>query len=125
MNEPIINPWFFYAIDTLASVDSLSFILSFIFMCMTVIGLAAYTIESELSFNESCKKLSILIFTTIFLLFICLAVPSKDTMYKMAIASVVTPENIQTIGEGAEVVATKAMDIIVDGAVRVIQEMKK
>ena len=110
MNTPIIDPMFFYWLQILESFNVLLVVVIIIgLIALLMLGIAALTedefcdSEYSLGFNRhtkkrdgyiaSAKKVAIsLIIPILAVIFI----PSKTTVIEMAVASRVTPGNIQT-----------------------------
>ena len=91
----IINPWMFYLI-------SLSDTLKWAFGIFAIIAI----IVSFLMYDDTKVKLAKRFFiASCISLVICLFLPSKDTCYKMLIASQVTTENIENAKETVKDVA--------------------
>ena len=109
--KPIINPWLFYLVDCLEGLQ-IVFILVVIALAFAILVLTA-TI-SDLGWNEKEEMKSarrtrkIVIFFSILLLVAIPLIPSKDTCYKMMVASQVTEENIKS----AEDVIKDSVDYI-------------
>lgn len=51
-------------------------------------------------------------------------IPPKETMYQMLMAYNVTPEFLLKSGETAEVIARRALDLIADTAIKVMEARK-
>ena len=126
MNEPIISPWFFYLVnivDGLVDVSAMGVIISVLVAAASGVEL----FESYPCFSkETCKRVfrwasALLVTFSLLLIFI----PRKDTCYQMLVASAITPKVLLQVGESAETVASKAMEIILKGASTIIQEVKK
>ena len=122
MSEPIINPWLFYLMDVSQGILGFSFCIALVsFMCLIVIGILYYD-GGQREYYLTLKVLcSVFIVTSLLSIFI----PAKETIMQMVVASVVTPENIQMVGEGTEAVASKILGGIIEGATKLIQEVKK
>ena len=110
----IISPWAFYL---LGLVDSIGLVcVVFLFLFGIAFGVYATIWFVELDEDEKYptpsqifKKCKIpLILSIVFLVF----VPSKDTIYKMMIASQVTTENIDTAKETIQDVADYIVDAV-------------
>ena len=95
--KPIINPWLFYLADCLAALQ---------IMCILVVSALVIVIifltfriddleykEKELKSARRTRK--IVIFFSILLFIVIPFIPSKETCYKMMIASQITDNNIQ------------------------------
>ena len=110
----IINPWWFYLSDVVNAMDFVFTLFSgfgvivcgVFFLCIT--GYAEVTSKETLKKNWSILKKGAII-AMIFIL-VAIAIPTKNTVYKMLAASLVTQENIQIVGE----TATDVVDYIVE-----------
>lgn len=114
MNEPIINPWIFYFIDLSTSISITSTFLAILSIILMVVCFVAYNEtydqETKDEINRYVKNLGIA-----FIIFLALAIfiPSRETCYKMLIASNITKENIITTGEAINEVLDKAVEKII------------
>lgn len=135
MNEPTINPWLIY---WLGRVDDLKFLFGMFMAFGVAIFLyqaASYIDDSDLWLvkNEEYeakkhnkkKKFGAASLFLIVVLVLQIMTPSSDTLVKMWIASKVTPANIQEASAVTVDVAQKALDLITDSAIKIIQEVKK
>ena len=102
MNEPIINPWIFYIADVC---NGLNIILLIAITCIFTIGVIVVCTE-----QHDILKPVIISLITASLLFIL--VPSRDTLYKIAIARQLTPANIQKAGDSIDTVIDKTIEKI-------------
>lgn len=110
MNEPIISPWVFYLISL---VDNILYFFGILVVVSIFVG-AVYALIALYSYDtipydkeEVFKKGAIRIFKYIVATFIVscvitMFVPSSDTIYKMLVASQVTPHNIEVMGDTVE-----------------------
>ena len=96
--KPIINPWLFYIVDLLDGLKTLCIIA--VPVLVIVIGYLAVRIddlgrgeEKELKSARRTRKIVILF--SILLLIVIPFIPSKETCYKMMVASQITDTNIQ------------------------------
>lgn len=89
--EPIISPWYFY----------LAGIVEYIGMALKIgAGLLGFLVVMVIldCEEESTKKLCIWAgVATVMMLFVAAFIPDKQTAYTMLAASVITPDNIQTV----------------------------
>lgn len=114
--EPIVNPWLFYALDVLHALDIFSIFAVLVFL---IIAMYLWNAVYDKDYDFDCKFAPI-IFTVLACLniVITLAIPSQETMYKMAVAYYTTPDNIQAVTEyvcdTASAVTDKATETIVD-----------
>ena len=95
---PIINPWLFYIVDLLDGLKTLCILA--VPVLVIVIGYLTLTIddlgrgeEKELKSARRTRKIVILF--SILLLIVIPFIPSKETCYKMMVASQITDNNIQ------------------------------
>ena len=109
--KPIINPWLFYIVDLLDGLKTLCILA--VPVLVIVIGYLTITIddsgrgeEKELKSARRIRK--IVIFFSILLLIVIPFIPSKETCYKMMVASQITDNNIQK----AEDVIESSVDYI-------------
>lgn len=118
--KPIISPWFFYFVDKANFLDIISFfgvVTTFIFLVLIKVYIISEEPYNTKELEEICKKLK-----KFFIIFIIIAstVPSKDTLYKMLIASQITPNNINAAGE----TITEGIDYIFDKINETIEKEK-
>ena len=96
--KAIINPWMLYLVDCLYGLKMLCILA--VPLLVFVIGYITITIddlgrgeEKELKSARRTRKIVILF--SIFLLIVITFIPSKETCYKMMVASQITDNNIQ------------------------------
>ena len=96
--KPIINPWLFYLVDCLEGLKMVCIIS--VPVLVVVIGFLTATIddlgrgeEKELKSARRTRKIVILF--SILILIVIPFIPSKETCYKMMVASKITDNNIQ------------------------------
>ena len=96
--KPIINPWLFYIVDCLEGLKMVCIIS--VPVLVIVIGFLTATIddlgrgeEKELKSARRTRKIVILF--SVMLLIVIPFIPSKETCYKMMVASQITDNNIQ------------------------------
>lgn len=102
---PIIDPMYLYLIEVLHNLDAIN---NFIFIALAFVVLVSsvmYVIDEyareAINKNKSSVVLALMAFTVSLL--IAVLVPTKDTMYKMLIASYVTTDNIQLVNDAIKV----------------------
>ena len=115
--KPIINPWLFYIVDLLDGLKTLCILA--VPVLVIVIGYLTLTIddlgrgeEKELKFAIRTRK--IVIFFSILLLIVIPLIPSRETWYKMMVASQITDNNIQ-----------KAEDVIKDSVDYIFEKINE
>ena len=114
MAEPIISPWLIYFAEIADSIE-----------CVFVLGLILTFARAMVRciYEEKFPSFSMWFIITLCALIVAL-VPPKDAIYKIIIASNVTPELLLKTGETAEAVATRALDLIADSVIKIIREVK-
>lgn len=106
MNEPIINPWFFYFASRMNAIIVVSVIAIIAGGCMLCVYLMLRYIDEK----ECPKMLKYGIALIIVFAVIVCVIPSEQTVYKMLLAHYATPYNINDV-----------VELIVDGARRIAE----
>ena len=114
MNEPIISPWLIYFAEIAYSIEGL---------CLIIFLISSLVVVAHCIEKEQLPTFSMCIIPMLCALITAL-IPSKDAIYKIIIASNVTPDLLLKTGETAEAVATRALDLIADSVIKVIREVK-
>ena len=114
--KPIIIPWLFYLVDCLEGLQIL-FILVVIALAFAILILTCRMDDLEYKEEElksARRTRKIVIFFSILLLIVIPLIPSKETCYKMMVASQITDNNIQ-----------KAEDVIKDSVDYIFEKIDK
>ena len=96
--EPIINPWLIYAVNICGSLKEVAKIITILItLPISIIGM-----NITMEVNEKDKKFYIriekyLIGAFVVLLFLSVAIPTKETCLAMLAAYYITPDNIQVV----------------------------
>ena len=95
--EPIINPLYIYLISIISTLKTgLAFIMLFAGLAFIAVGMLYFL--GEITNKKIGKRiLKTVTITFIVSLLIYIFVPDEDTCYKMMAASIVTPDNIETV----------------------------
>ena len=102
--KPIINPWLFYLVDMIGSFQILSILIVLLIIISFAIEILKYDeAMDELDKVKVIKTLKKKVIVIALLITFAIFLPSKDTCYKMMLASQITDTNIQ-----------KAEDVIKD-----------
>ena len=119
---PIINPLWFYLVDVLADADIVFFILAFFSGSIAVIVAIMLTVEgmSPKKDPNIFKILKTCVITCIASISLSILTPASGTCYKMMAASMITPDNITTVGA----TATEIVDYIVESVDTLLKENK-
>lgn len=116
-SEPIIDPWLLYLADVLDGLKFFIQVLAFIAIAYSVICFVALGFKWEDHDKDRidtwCKKLKKSILPVIVSITFAIVVPSKDTLYKMAIAQALTPDNVKM---AYDVTGKTANDILNGGS---------
>lgn len=104
--KPIINPWMFYLVDCLDGLKMVCIIA--VPVLVIVIAVLSYIIEDlgldiddlglnrENELKSAIRTRKIVILFSILILIVIPFIPSKETCYKMMVASQITDNNIKT-----------------------------
>ena len=98
MNEPIINPWIFYFAEVACIFKMFNIVLCILIFCIGVIYIASKN-DENIEFKDYKKVFYKFLVSFIITFLIGVFIPSKDTIYCMAIAQKITPANIQVVEE--------------------------
>ncbi len=117
--EPIINPLWFYLIDTITSLKMVFLIAGG--LTATVLGIislchAGWSTKDLHNFWK-CKVTRIFAVIAPILIIVGCLVPGTETAYKMLVASLVTPDNIAAVGESV----SSVVDYIIDSVDKLIE----
>lgn len=115
---PIINPWWFYLVDVIGNFKSACLAL----LLIIVIGFAAIFLievggdadELELDKVKVIKTLKKMVIVGALVITFDMFLPTKETCYKMMVASQVTEENVK-----------KAEDVIKDSVDYIFEKINK
>ena len=96
--EPIINPLWFYLIDTITSTKVIIVTLgSLLLFVLLFRSFMSNSVEDFTNFWKEKGKKGLLI--SLLLIILGCLIPGTETAYKMLIASFVTPDNIAVAGD--------------------------
>lgn len=94
--KPIINPLFIYLASIISTLKIASiFIMTFAGITIIIVGIIYF--EEVITEKTGKRILKTTTITLIVSMLICIFVPNEDTCYKMMAASIVTPNNIETV----------------------------
>ena len=109
MDNPIINPIWFYLAD---AIPSLGVFLGVLGGGLCIVGLTLImTSETTKEDINRCKKCLI---PGLIVLLLSFMTPSKDTIYQMIAAKIITPNNIKTVSGYINDTATNVSDNLTD-----------
>ena len=115
---PIINPWFFYLVDLISNLKIACFVLLLIiaigFGAIVIIVIGEDVEGVELDEVKVIKVLKGMAVVGVLLMTFSILLPSKETCYKMMVASQITDTNIQ-----------KAEDVIKDSVDYIFEKINK
>ena len=96
--EPIINPWFIYAVNMCEDFKIVVTIIAiFILIIVSIIAINIMTVVSEEEKKFYIKTEKYLIGVFVVSLFLAVAIPNKETCLAMFAAYYITPDNIQAV----------------------------
>lgn len=110
---PIINPWWFYLFDLAEKLGITSLIIAVLLGIGSIVYFIILTCEGH---KVKFSKILIVIFAISS--FLAIFTPTKETCYQMAAASLVTPDNLTTVGN----TATDIIDYIVDSIDEILDD---
>lgn len=117
--EPIINPLWFYLIDTITSLKVVFLIIGVLtIMVLGTISLchAGWDMEDFHNFWRR-KIVRISAVAAPILIIVSCLIPGTETAYKMLVASLVTPDNIAAVGESV----SSVVDYIINSVDKLIE----
>ena len=139
-SEPIINPWLFYLADLVSALKVTLIILSVGLVIGSSVYLAVWYENNEFKSNSEeniklrktwLKGAKMCLISAIITFIVGMIVPTKKTLYAMAIASALTPDTVQLIYDKTGQTATdilngggELIEDIVDYGVDKINEMR-
>ena len=96
--EPIINPWLIYAVNMCGSLKEVATIIAILITLPIVIIGMNITMEVNKEDKEFYIRIEkYLIGAFVVLLFLAVAIPTKETCLAMLAAYYITPDNIQAV----------------------------
>lgn len=113
--EPTVSPWIFYWIDVsdkLVVIVAIMAAISMFVMFLYFIETEKFPPKKAIAFSVTC-------------LLIMIFIPSQSTIYKMAIASCITPDNINMTVETAGKIADTISERVDRAADNLIDKIKK
>lgn len=119
--QPIINPALFYLIDLSKGLSFFFGIIGgFTLAVVFIVGLLVmcedgYDTEDK-DVMETWKRIKYFLIVGLACIFMTVIIPSEETCYKMVAANIVTPNNIEAVGD----TATDIIDYIVDSVEEII-----
>lgn len=114
--EPIVSPVFFYIADTIPAVKCISAIIC-------AVASMAILFSWLLAHDEQTRMPKSLIATFGITLVLAIFVPTQDTLYKMGVASFVTPDNIYYVAELVSDTTDDVANGIKDGVTEFVKDI--
>ena len=102
MDNPIVNPVWFYLADTIPNIRYVLIAVGF--------GLFILSI-GQIDNNKVFRKIVVSGFLA---LVVGALIPSQETLYKMIVAKMITPNNIQSVSDYVNDTATNVSDNLTD-----------
>ena len=117
--EPIINPLWFYLIDTVTSLKAVFLITGVVaWMPLGVISVGRLALDSDYFIDFwKLKYTKVIAVTATVLIIVGCLIPGIETSYKMLVASLVTPDNIAAVGESV----SSVVDYIINSVDKLIE----
>jgi hypothetical protein len=115
--KPIINPWFFYFTSLSDSLRGF-FVIGGI-GAIAIAGMAwLFGVVEEVFQEKTIRNLKRITLISVIFFILGIFIPSKETCYQMMTASLVTPNNIEAVGN----TATDIVDYIVESVDKILNE---
>ena len=102
MDNPIINPIWFYLADTIPNIRYVFIAVGF---CLFILSIG------QIDNNKVFRKIVVSGFLA---LVVGAIIPSQETLYKMVAAKMITPNNIQTVSDYVNDTATNVSNNLTD-----------
>ena len=102
MDNPIVNPIWFYLADTIPNIRYVFIAVGF---CLFILSIG------QIDNNKVFRKIVVSGFLS---LVVGAIIPSQETLYKMVAAKMITPNNIQTVSDYVNDTATNFSDNLTD-----------
>lgn len=102
MDNPIVNPIWFYLADTIPNIRYVFIAVGF---CLFILSIG------QIDNNKVFRKIVVNGFLA---LVVGAIIPSQETLYKMVAAKMITPNNIQTVSDYVNDTATNVSDNLTD-----------
>ncbi len=127
MGEPIVSPWIFYWVDALETIKGVSGGFLFFSVIAFVICFISWCNDDNSDDKKDfySKAFKRIVGSIVVSLLLLTFIPTQETMYRMLIASYVTPESLNTIGNVTKETIQGAFDHSVDRLIDVIKTAKE
>ena len=102
MDNPIVNPIWFYLADTIPNIRYVFIAVGF---CLFILSIG------QIDNNKVFRKIVVSGFLA---LVVGAIIPSQETLYKMVAAKMITPNNIQTVSDYVNDTATNVSNNLTD-----------
>ena len=102
MDNPIVNPIWFYLADTIPNIRYVFIAVGF---CLFILSIG------QIDNNKVFRKIVVSRFLA---LVVGAIIPSQETLYKMVAAKMITPNNIQTVSDYVNDTATNVSNNLTD-----------
>lgn len=102
MDNPIVSPIWFYLADTIPNIRYVFIAVGF---CLFILSIG------QIDNNKVFRKIVVSGFLA---LVVGAIIPSQETLYKMVVAKMITPNNIQTVSDYVNDTATNVSDNLTD-----------
>ena len=121
--EYLISPWYIYLIGIVGPIKGLTGVISSIgaILSVVIILMQAGEHEDSETYNEISHTLKLALFITLPNLVLYVLIPSEEILIQMYIASLTTPENLQTIKD----LGVSLTEFLKGNLLDIIKEVKK
>ena len=130
-NDPIINPWLFYAADVIYGLKIVMILVCIALALISLLYLGCFCVNMEnadIGYPErqtyinrakaNLYKFKVFLVGTIISIVLTILIPSKNLIYTMAISSMLTPDTIEYVYE----TTGKTANDIINGGSEIVKE---
>lgn len=117
--NPILSPFWFYLIGVVTQLKSFFSTIGWILLIPPLVISAFYFLDERIEeVKKKVKQLRVFICLGLLALFLNYATPTQTTCYQMMAASMITPNNIEAVGNATESI----VDYVIESANRLMEE---
>lgn len=117
--NPILSPFWFYLIGVVTQLKGFLGAMGWIMLAPPTVISAFYLLDGHIKETKNkVKQLRKFIYFGLLLLFLNYATPTQTACYQMMAASMITPDNIEMVGNVTESI----VDYVIESANRLMEE---
>lgn len=117
--NPILSPFWFYLIGVVTQLKRFFSTIGWVMLTPSLLIVIFYFLDERiLEAKKKAKQLRAFICLGLLALFLNYAIPTQTTCYQMMAASMITPNNIEMVGDATESI----IDYVIESANRLMEE---